>query len=235
MVKKIKILRLLFEFHSEYTGYIYISGNAFRHALSKPIYTSIGIFTDVSKLIQPSTYDEFFQLRYNRSFLKPIFYHSYPYRSYIGKKLLKIFYMPKYATFDVIAPFNLINYLEKSFLQLGGNRNYGHGIITLKDYIEIDISKLTMPTSATHAILVSPMIATTFPTFFEKYKYRIDKEILWDHGNKRQIDIIPPLQFFRLTPGSNIKRVAESGILRLNKFGHLGYGEFYLKEWNENE
>ncbi|MFX0133509.1 MAG: hypothetical protein ACFFDN_07695, partial [Candidatus Hodarchaeota archaeon] len=66
---KNKILRLLFQFLSEYKGSpLYITGNALRHALSRQINTSFGFFTDQKRLhsLDNSSYNSlmnFFKLK----------------------------------------------------------------------------------------------------------------------------------------------------------------------------
>ncbi|MHA1269821.1 MAG: hypothetical protein ACTSPY_08565 [Candidatus Helarchaeota archaeon] len=238
-----EILRLLFRFKSEYSGYpLYVSGNALRHALSAPISTSIGIFTNKSDLKMISyTYNDFFKIRSKRAFLQPIISARYPDRDAVhNKKFKHIFYYPKFVSFDVIGGFDvnskgleLVDLIQKKeLIQLGGNRNLGYGIVELQDYFIISLEDIIMPEMATHAVLISPLI--NIPECFEPYACRMDSEVLWNNGKKRKITIIPPGQFFRLKKGIDIKKVAISGILRSTPKGVFGYGEFYLNNWSSN-
>ena len=228
-----KVLRLLFKFLSPYKGNPkYVSGNALRHALSMNVYTSIGIFTNQSKLIRPDNYNQFFQIRTNSSFLD--FIIAKKINRYTLKPYLDLIFFPKYIVFDLMRfQDDIIDRIkEKELIQFGGRRNFGYGVVELVDYLYIDLNDIKMPENATHAILISPMLY--IPWFFEKYNCRREVEALWNNGIKKNFNIIPKGQFFRLKNSIDIKRIALKGILRKCFGGNVGYGEYYLVNWDNN-
>ena len=167
----VKILRLLFTFDGEYMGSPqYISGNAFRHALSLQVNTSIGIFTANSKLPPPKSYSDFFLVRTKKYFLRP--YFEIWWDKVHHKQAYRCFFLPQFVTFDVInPPSNLIELIkDKELLQFGGMRNAGFGIVALQDYIEIDLEHLEYPKQASHLTLISPTVF--LPSFVNLYDCR---------------------------------------------------------------
>ncbi|MFX1293337.1 MAG: hypothetical protein ACFFD2_00565 [Promethearchaeota archaeon] len=230
-----QILRLLFKFNSEYSGDPrFISGNAFRHALSKHVNTSIGIFTDIDCLTIPQTYREFFFIRTKKCFVFPHFERFFDLN--YNEERFRYFFTPHFVTFDILDPssdlINTIRALEP--LQLGGQRHSGYGVVTLHDFLYIDVNQIIMPEQATHLILVSPIIYR-FP-FIEKFDYRREKIQIWNHGKLNLVEVISHGQFFRLKPTQNIPKIAKNGIVRKIKanktlFSQFGFGEFVLNNW----
>jgi hypothetical protein len=228
-----RILRLLFEFQTEYIGNSkYITGNAFRHALSMPIDTSIGIFTENSRVFQPTSYEEFFEIRTKNPLLKPYFYfHWDPYNNCRAKKC---YFKPAFVTFDLInASEDTIETIQdEKLIQFGGGRNKGYGLADLVDWVWIDYNKLEYPTEATHITLISPILY--IPNDVHKYNCRKGYEIFWNHGRKNKLSIIPPGQFFRIKQDRNIEKIAKKGILKKSLLGKFGYGEYLLHNWQKN-
>ncbi|MBD3228818.1 MAG: hypothetical protein GF329_11585 [Candidatus Lokiarchaeota archaeon] len=182
---QIQILRLLFKFHTEYIGIPdYISGNALRHAISQQINTSIGIFTNQSHLFKPIDFDYYFKIWQEKAFLKP--YYNTDWDKYSNSKTIRCFFRPSYATFDVInPPENILNIIrEREIIQLGGGRNRGYGLVSLKDWLWINPNNFEYPEDATHITLISPM--KKIPKFVHEYDYRWNYEIFWNHGKKRK-------------------------------------------------
>ena len=228
-----KIIRLLFCFESEFAGDSrYISGNALRHALSMQINTSNGSFTTISKLNVPTTHHEFFLPRMQKCFLYPHIEFFWDMRS--RQRKYRCFFFPAYVTFDVIdPPDNLIEDIEsRDLIQLGGQRNCGFGIISLKCHIEIDLDKLRLPRDGTHLVLLSPLVY--FPRFVEKYNCRHEFIQLWNHNRLNNVRVISEGQFFRIKKGCNSETIARRGILRRSLFGKFGFGEFIVHNWKKN-
>lgn len=225
-----KILRLLFKFETEYRGNpLYITGNAFRHAFSLQINTSIGIFTDIKQLYCPKTYEDFFGPRIKRIFLLP-YIHTF-FCKYTKKKKNVFFFRPKGVIFDIInAPESLLDYITKrEIIQLGGGRNKTYGVVSLIDNILIELSDFNLPDKASHLTLISPLLE--IPKFAVSYNCRQTFEVFWNNGMQNKLKIIPPGQFFRIKEGKNIRKTALNGILRKNLFGKFGYGEFIVHDW----
>ena len=229
----IKILRVLFKFESEYAGPpLYIPGNSLRHALSLQINTSVGIFTTFSRLISPSTYSDFFYIRQKRCFLLPFF--ELWWDKIQQKRSYRCFFLPEFVTFDILdPPENLLELIKaKDLIQFGRNRNAGFGIVTLQDYLEIDLDALEFPTKASHLTLLSP--ALHLPPFVELYVCRHKQVQLRNHNKVNFVDAIAPGQFFRIKPGKDVPTIAKRGILRKGPLGHFGFGEFIVHDWKNN-
>ncbi|NVM29078.1 MAG: hypothetical protein HWN65_09550 [Candidatus Helarchaeota archaeon] len=234
-----QILRLLFQFQSEYSGDPrFISGNAFRHALSQQVNASIGIFTDLYQLRPPKTYYEFFLIRTKKCFAYPHFEKFFDKNS--NSTSFRFFCTPRFVTFDILAPpsdlLDTIRGLEP--LQFGGCRHSGYGAVTLHDSLYIDLDKLPMPDQASHLTLISPMIH--LPPFVERYNCRREQMNIWNNGHKNQVEVIAPGQFFRVKRGKDIPKLAKKGILRKIKankalFSQFGFGEFMLNDWKPGE
>jgi len=227
-----KIIRLLFRFETEYgSNPQFISGNALRHALSLQVNTSIGIFTNTHLLSQPKTYEEFFSYRIKKCFLPPYFEIWYDKRNY--KRAYRYFFFPIAVTFDILnPPENLIDLIrEKELIQLGGNRNCGFGMVTLQDYIEIDLDQLQYPEKASHLTLLSPSIM--IPPYVERYKCRHILITIWNHNKANMINVIAPGQFFRIKAGKSIPTIAKKGVMRKGLFGQFGFGEFMVHNWTK--
>ncbi|MBD3227996.1 MAG: hypothetical protein GF329_07385 [Candidatus Lokiarchaeota archaeon] len=225
-----KILRILFEFRSEYIGCSkYITGNALRYALSMPISTSIGIFTDYHQVWVPDSYQNFFKIRKKKSFLKPYFYFIWD--KYTQKRVRKCFYTPNSVTFDLTnPPEDIIDQIQNlSLIQFGGGRNLGYGTTELIHWVWIDPNFFEYPEDATHITLLSPILY--IPSFVHKYACRKEYEIFWNHGKKNKLHIIPPGQFFRIKSGKDIKKISQKGLLKKALLGQFGYGEFFLANW----
>ena len=232
-----ELLRLLFKFHSEYSGDPrFISGNAFRHTLSSQVSTSIGIFTDIDRLISPLTYQEFFLIRTKKCFAYPNFEKFFDWNNH--REWFRHFTTPPFVTYDVLEPpsdlVEIIRSLEP--LQFGGQRHAGCGAVTLYDAISIDVEKITFPTHATHLTLIAPMVH--FPPFVYRFNCRREQLKLWNHGRLNQVEAIAPGQFFRIKKGEDIPELAKKGILRKvlrNKalFSQFGYGEFMVHNWSK--
>jgi len=229
------ILRLLFRFQTEYSGDPrFVSGNAFRHALSRQVHTSIGIFTDIDRLNPPRTYYEFFLIRTKKCFAFPHFEKFFDYNTNTRK--YRFFFTPRFVTFDILDPppdlIDLISSIEP--IQFGGGRHCGCGAVVLHDTLYIDIDAIPMPERATHLVLISPLLH--FPPCVEKYRCRRERLNLWNHGRVNHLNVIAPGQFFRIKPGQNIPKIARNGILRRVKankalFSQFGFGEFILYDW----
>jgi len=230
-----EILRLLFQFQTEYKGSPkFISGNILRHAVSLPLNTSIGIFTDSPKLSQPRTYEDFFLIRTKPCFLQP--YFELFFDKIHNRRAFRCFFTPQFVTFDVVRPpTNLLELLKsKELIQFGGSRNCGFGEVLLQDYLLIDLDQLEFPSKASHLTLVSPIIY--FFPFIERYDCRFEEIPFWNHGSVNRIKIIAPGQFFRLSPGKDPAKLARWGILRKIRasatlFSQFGFGEFVLHNW----
>ena len=228
-----KLLRVLFKFESEYVGSPqYIPGNSVRHALSLQLNTSLGIFTNSSTLVQPQTYYEFFILRTKKCFLRPYFELWWDKVHY--RRSYRCFFLPQFVTFDVITPpENLIDHIRNlELIQFGGHRNTGCGIVTLQDYLEIDLDTLVLPDKASHLILLSPSLY--LPPFVETYHCRHKQVKLWNHNKVNVVNAIAPGQFFRIKPEKQISKIAKKGILRKLALGQFGFGEFILHNWRNN-
>ncbi len=232
-----KLLRLLFKFHSEYSGDPrFISGNAFRHALSQQVNTSIGIFTDIDRLNPPQTYNEFFIIRTKKCFPFPHFEGYFDWNNRSGS--YRYFFTPQHVTFDILEPppdlLEIIDSLEP--LQFGGQRHSGYGAATLHDSLCIDVDKILMPSNASHLTLISPVVY--LPPYVDKFDCRREQFNIWNHGRKNQIETIAPGQFFRIKPKTNLPQIAKGGILRKIKsnkalFSQFGFGEFILNNWTK--
>jgi len=228
------ILRILLKFETEYAGSpLFISGNALRHAISRQVNTSVGIFTNTSSLQSPSSYEAFFSIRTTKCFLPPHYEKWWDKRTH--QTAIRCFFTPAYVTFDLIAPpEDIIEYLQNyELIQLGGLRNYGFGIVTLQDYIEIDLHSLHLPDHASHLTLISPTLF--FPSFIESYNCRFKTVTLWNHARANHVKVIAPGQFFRIKPGKDIQKIALRGILRKNLFGQFGFGEYIVHDWTSNK
>lgn len=226
-------MRLLFEFEGEYVGPAsYIPGNALRHALSEQINTSVGRFTYDSNLKIPQTYYEFFLPRTKKCFLHPYFERWYDRAKY--QPACRCFFLPEYVTFDVIEPpEDLIKKInEKDLIQFGGKRNTGCGMVSLRNYIKIDLSKLKLPESSSHLTLLSPIIY--LPPSAEFYECRHQTLKLWNHNKVNVIRAVAPGQFFRIKPNKNIPKIAKRGIIRKTPLGQFGFGEYILHDWKNN-
>ena len=229
-----KIIRLLFRFESEYSSDPqFISGNALRHALSSQLNTSVGIFTRSALLDQPKTYEEFFAYRTKKCFLHPYFELWYDKRNH--RRAFRYFFLPEAVTFDVLnPPENLIELIQgKEFIQFGGNRNCGFGMVRLQDSIEINVDQLQFPDRASHLTFLSPSIVV--PPYVERYKCRYMPTTIWNHAKANVIQVIAPGQFFRIKPGKSVSTVARKGLLRKGLFGQFGFGEFMVHNWNKQE
>jgi len=229
-----KIVRLLFRFETEYGGDPrFISGNAFRHAISMQVNTSFGIFTNKLLLNPPKTYQEFFSFRTPKYFLHPYFELWYDKR--LQKRAYRYFFLPEAVTFDILnPPENFIEYIkEKELIQLGRNRNCGFGIIDLQDYIEIAIDQLELPDQASHLTLISP--ALIFPSYVYHYNCRYIGLEIWNHNKRNIIQAIAPGQFFRIKGEKSIPNIAQRGILRKGLLGQFGLGEFVVHNWKRED
>ncbi|MHA1650407.1 MAG: hypothetical protein ACTSYB_09440 [Candidatus Helarchaeota archaeon] len=231
------ILRLLFKFEAEYTGSpLFISGNALRHALSRQVNTSVGIFTKEASLKMPHSYSDFFSIRTTKCFLRP-FYERW-WNKVRHRVAVRCFFTPRFVTFDLITHLDdipdIIEHIQNcELIQLGGHRNWGFGIVALQDYLEIDLSSLKFPEKASHLTLLSPMLF--FPSFIERYNCRHKLVKIWNHNHVNPVNIIAPGQFFRIKPGKNIQQIALRGILRKTLFGQFGFGEFVVHDWTSNK
>jgi len=228
-----KILRLLFGFESEYIGSPqYIPGNSLRHALSLQLNTSVGIFTSDASLSLPRTYYEFFLLRTKKCFLRPNFEVWWDKIHF--RRAVRCFFLPPFVSFDVIQPPpNVIDCIQsKELIQLGGNRNTGCGIVTLQDYLEIDLDAFTLPEKASHIILISSTLY--LPPFVEGYHCRHKPVQLWNHNQVNMVNTIAPGQFFRIKPAKVIPKIAKQGIVRKTPLGQFGFGEFIVQDWRNN-
>jgi len=230
MMQDNKVLRLLFEFQTEYLGEpSYITGNAFRHCISNQINVSFGMFTDEKSLKSPKTYNEFFYIRTKKC---PIFRHVHKWYSKIEKKAkTREFFTVPGITFDIINPPNdFLKFVrERDIVQVGGGRNNGYGLMRLVDYIEISISDLELPDIASHVTLISPMLE--IPNYLEPYKCRWDTLKIWNHGKSNLMKIVPPRQFFRIKKEQNVERIALKGILRAGALSQFGLNEFKVHDW----
>lgn len=232
-----ELLRLLFKFHSEYSGDTrFVSGNAFRHALSAQVNTSIGIFTDIDRLNPPQTYNEFFIIRTKKCFSFPHFEKFYDWSNQSSS--YRYFFTPQYVTFDILEPppnlLEIIGSLEP--FQFGGQRHSGYGAVTLHDSVYIDVDKIPMLINASHLTLISPVVY--LPPYVENFDCRREQYNIWNHGRKNQVEIIAPGQFFRIKPGTDLPLIAKRGILRKLKsnkalFSQFGFGEFMLNNWTK--
>ncbi|MHA1651365.1 MAG: hypothetical protein ACTSYB_14330 [Candidatus Helarchaeota archaeon] len=231
------ILRLLFRFETEYKGSpLFISGNALRHALSYRVDTSIGIFTNDSTLQLPTSYTEFFSIRTDKCFLHPHFERWWNKVSH--RAAFRCFFTPRFVTFDLITPpdeiNNIVEHIQNcELIQFGGRRSCGYGIVTLQDYIEIDLRSLEFPEKASHLTLISPLIY--LPSFLERYNCRHKLVKIWNHNRVNPVNVIAPGQFFRIKPSKNIQKIALRGILRKNLFGQFGFGEYIVHDWTSNK
>jgi len=220
----------LFEFETESLGIpSHVSGNAFRHATSSQVNVSVGIFSSLKPLTQPTSYQDFFTCRLQK--ISPITHeHSY-FDKY--ERVSKINYFSRFPgiTFDIISPpKDYVKYLQNlELIQFGKGRNRGYGLVRLVDALEINIDDIKLPNTATHATLLSPLFY--IPKYFEKYNCRKKYQVIWNHGKKKRIQTIPTGQFFRLQKERNVKAIARAGILRKNLFGQFGLGEFLLHNW----
>ncbi len=235
-----RILRLLFEFQTPYSGDIrFITGNAIRHALSAfdgDIDCSVGKLTDLPYLTEPKSYHEFFRFR-TRKYLPPFNMERYfdKYRNRIG---VRVFYTPRFVTFDVLDPSEgFLSFLQKKkLLQLGGRRNSGFGVVALKEFVWIDLEDINLPDRATHLTLLAPMVF--LPGIVEKYECRQEQLRIWNHSTKNNILVFSPGQFYRLKPKTNISKVAMEGITRRLRKGHtrllnqFGFGEYILNDFH---
>ncbi len=229
-----EVLRLLFQFQTEYRGNpLFISGNAFRHAISRQVDASFGVFTDTKRLSLPKDYAEFFSIRIKKPFLTPNTQSFFSKTERKQKNL--IFFTPSAASFDVInPPEGLIEYIKDlPVIQFGGLRNEGLGIVELMDHIFINVEDLTCPEEGTHLTLLSPLLH--LPKFIHSYDCRQEYMIFWNNNSKNRIKIISPGQFFRLKDDVNIKKIALKGILRKYLFGKFGFGEFVVNHWPKGE
>jgi len=234
-----KILRLLFRFHNEYKGDPrFIMGNALRHALSLQLDTSIGIFTDQKRFLVPQSYQDFFKIRINPSFLHPHF--ELFLEKIHGHRKFRCFFTPEFVTFDILNPpenlLDVIHSLEP--IQLGGARNCGFGAATLHDSLTIDIAKLKFVEDASHFTLIAPMVH--MPSMVHKYPWRYETINLWNNGKSNAVQAVAPGQFFRLKSELNIQKIAREGILRKEKshkrlLGQFGFGEFILNNWQKRD
>ena len=235
----VEILRLLFQFHTEYKGDPrFIMGNALRHALSLQLDASIGIFTDVRQLVQPRTYREFFLIRIKNCFLYPHFELFFD--RVQGQRKFRCFFTPGFVTFDILnPPTNLIETIKVvEPFQFGGARNCGFGAVTLHDSLFIDVDELELVETASHLTLIAPMVH--MPSIVEKYEWRYEDILLWNNGRSNPVRAVAPGQFFRLKPGLNVQKIAREGILRTEKahkrlLGQFGFGEFILNEWKRGD
>jgi len=229
-LRKNKILRLLFQFHSEYSGNSYVSGNAVRHALKIHEKVKFGIFTNKRKLTIPETYNEFFDIRRTIPFLFPYITKIRP-RGMTQTSIRHIIYFPNYLTVDIITSSSTLlkKIRDKETYQFGGQRRLGYGLSSLIDYVWINVQELEIPSTASHAVLLSPMLS--IPSFFYAYPCRWDREILWNNNIKKIIKLIPSGQFFRLK-SNKIESIALKGMTCNMPFGHIGFGEFVLCDWN---
>lgn len=234
-----ELLRLLFQFHSEYAGDPrFISGNAFRHALSRQINTSIGIFTTINQLTMPKTYQDFYRIRTQKCFLFPHFTTFFDRNS--GTQSVRYFFTPSYITFDVLEPpadlLETIAALEP--LQLGGQRHSGCGMVILRDSLSIEVDELPMPSAASHIVLIAPMVF--LPPFIEPYDCRREQLAMWAQGRRNPIKVVAPGQFFRIKSGEDSSIIARKGILRKAKankmlLSQFGFGEFMVQDWKRSE
>lgn len=234
-----EILRLLFQFHSEYSGDPrFISGNALRHALSQQVNSSIGIFTDIAHLKTPLSYSDFFHIRTKKYFVFPHFEKFYDWNS--CQESYRYFFTPEYVTFDVLdAPNDLVEYIHSlEPLQFGGQRHSGYGAVKLHDSTWIDLDEIIMPAVASHISLISPIIY--LPPFVEKFNCRREQLNIWNYSRNNQVEVIAPRQFFRLKPNIEIPKLALNGILRKVKankglFSQFGFGEFIIHNWRKGD
>ncbi len=236
-MKMPSILRVLFKFETEYAGSpLFVSGNALRHALSRQVNTSVGIFTNTSSLQFPSSYEEFFLPRKTKCFLYP-FYEKW-WNKITHHAAVRCFFTPRFVTFDLITPpqdlSNIIEHIQHcELIQLGGRRNCGFGRVTLQDYIEIELHSLPLPDHASHLTLISPMIY--LPSFLERYNCRHKLVKIWNHNRVNPVNAIAPGQFFRIKSNKNIRKIALRGILRKCLFGQFGFGEYVVHDWTSNK
>ena len=169
-----QVLRLLFKFQSPYKGDIrFITGNAVRHALSPwkgKLDCSVGILTDSRHLSLPKTYWQFFQRR-TEVYLPPHNFETF-YNKMEGHADYRYFSTPECVTFDVIDPPKgfLESLKAREFLQFGGGRNAGFGVVNLYDTLWIDLDQLKFPSTATHLTLVTPILY--LPRIVVKYSNR---------------------------------------------------------------
>ena len=227
-------MRLLFKFETEYSGSaLHIPGNALRHALSLQVNTSVGIFTNTPHLNLPKTYQDFFLFRTKKCFLHPYFELWYDKRH--SKRAYRYFFLPEFVSFDLLdPPENLIEIIEKrEVIQLGGNRNCGFGVVTLQNYLEIEVEQLQFPEQASHLTLLSPSLV--IPPFVERYFCRHMEIEMWNHNKNNLLKVIAPGQFFRIKPGRSIPAIARKGLLRKTLFGQFGFGEFTVHNWKNHE
>jgi hypothetical protein len=210
-----------------------VSGNAFRHALSEQVHASIGVFTDLTPLVVPNNYQEFFLPRMKKIMLIP---NSHTWTPRHTRKVMKdySFTVPG-ITFDLVNPpddfVETVN--QKGLIQFGRKRNNGYGVVQLHHHLWLDVADIPLPDVATHLKLISPVFE--LPNFVHAYKCRRDHVIFWNHGEKKKKNVIPQGQFFRLKEGCDIAKIARKGILRKILFGKFGFGEFILRDWSKKE
>ena len=232
-----EILRLLFEFETEYKGDPrFIMGNALRHALSLQLDASIGIFTDTSRLSLPRTYQDYFAIRTKKCLLHPHF--EFFFDRVRGQRKFRCFFTPRGVIFDVLDPPEDLIEMIKSVepFQLGGARNYGFGAVMLRDFLSIDMDELELIERATHLTLIAPIVHV--PSIVEKYRCRQENILLWNNGKSNSVYAVAAGQFFRLKPGVDVQKIAREGILRREKahkrlLGQFGFGEFILHDWKK--
>jgi hypothetical protein len=229
-----EVLRVLYQFQTEYRGNpLYITGNAFRHAISRQVNASFGIFTDERNLFLPRNYQEFFDPRILKPFLLP---HVQSFFSKVkGKKQNIIFFTPSAVIFDILDPpeDSLDHLKEMGAIQLGGLRNEGFGVVELVDHININLDDVELPEKGTHVTLISPMLHV--PKFLHPYDCRQDDIIFWNNNRKNRMKGISPGQFFGLRSGVDVKKIALRGILRRCLFGKFGFGEYIVNYWPKEE
>jgi len=186
-----------------------------------------------STLQLPNSYTEFFSIRTNKCFLHPYFERWWNKVSH--RAAFRCFFTPAYVTFDLTAPpEDIIEHIQNcELIQLGGHRNWGFGIVTLQDYLEIDLLSLEFPEKASHLTLISPLIY--LPSFLEWYNCRHKLVKIWNHNRANLVNTIAPGQFFRIKSGKNIRKIALRGVLRKALFGQFGFGEYVVHDWTNKK
>ena len=137
--------------------------------------------------------------------------------------------------FDVIdPPDDIMEHIASlDLIQFGGKRNNAYGVAELVDHVEIDLNSIEIPATASHITLLSPILY--IPRFVHSYNCRKNIEVFWNNGKQNRLEVIPQGQFFRIKSGKEIKNIALKGILRKYLFGKFGDGEYYIKDWNNNQ
>ena len=225
-----KILRLLFQFQLPFVGQPnFVSGNAFRHALSRQVNSSIGIFSTTKGLKYPRDYDDFFKIRMK--------YVSFPFQEHFwfckidNKEKITKYHYPEGITFDLInPPEDIVKEIKSKEIRFGKFRNKGAGKVRLVDSLWIELEDLDMPETVTHLELISPIFQ--IPLYVHSYKCRHLRYTFWNKGSWNNFDYVARGQFFRLKDGNDVRKIALKGMLKKSLWGKFGLGEFKLVEYN---